>query len=97
LPGAAGGFPEIAASGGEEMSPVAIAIIGIVVMLVLMFLRMPVGFAMGFAGFLGMAYFVSPKAAFHMLSADVWSQFCYSPLYSYGRDYFSFGDKYLAL
>lgn len=61
------------------MSPVAIAIIGIVVMLALMFLRMPVGFAMGFAGFLGMAYFVSPKAAFHMLSADVWGQF-----WSYG-------------
>jgi tripartite ATP-independent transporter DctM subunit len=57
------------------MSPSMIAIIGIVVMLIFMFLRMPVGFAMALAGFLGMCYFASPQAAFHILATDIWGQF----------------------
>jgi len=52
-----------------------VAIIGIVVMLLILFLRLPVGFAMALAGFLGMSYFVSPQAAFHILSSDIWLQF----------------------
>lgn len=52
-----------------------VAIIGIVVMLVFMFLRMPVGFAMALAGFLGMCYFASPQAAVHILATDIWGQF----------------------
>jgi tripartite ATP-independent transporter DctM subunit len=52
-----------------------VAIIGIVVMLLIMFLRLPVGFAMALAGFLGMAYFISPQAAFHILATDIWGQF----------------------
>ena len=57
------------------MSPTIIAIIGIVVMLLIMFLRLPVGFAMALAGFLGMSYFISPQAAFHILATDIWGQF----------------------
>jgi tripartite ATP-independent transporter DctM subunit len=57
------------------MSPTMVAIIGIVVMLVFMFLRMPVGFAMALAGFLGMCYFASPQAAVHILATDIWGQF----------------------
>ena len=57
------------------MSPTMIAIIGIIGMLVLIFLRLPVGFAMALAGFLGMSYFVSPQAALHILSSDIWGQF----------------------
>ena len=57
------------------MSPTVIAIIGIILMLLIMFLRMPVGFAMALAGFLGMSYFLSPQAAFHILATDIWVQF----------------------
>jgi len=57
------------------MSPTLIAVFGIILMLVILFLRLPVGFAMALAGFLGMSYFVSPDAAFHILSADIWEQF----------------------
>lgn len=57
------------------MSPTMVAIIGIVVMLLIMFLRLPVGFAMALAGFLGISYFLSPQAAFHILATDIWGQF----------------------
>ncbi|GAI39388.1 unnamed protein product, partial [marine sediment metagenome] len=57
------------------MSPTLVAIIGIVGMLLIMFLRMPVGFAMALAGFVGMSYFLSPQAAFHILATDIWGQF----------------------
>lgn len=57
------------------MSPTVVAIIGIVVMLIIMFLRLPVGFAMALAGFLGIMYFISPQAAFHILATDIWGQF----------------------
>jgi tripartite ATP-independent transporter DctM subunit len=58
------------------MNPNTVAIIGIIVMLAFMFLlKMPVGFAMGLAGFLGMMYFISPQAAYHMVSTDIWGQF----------------------
>jgi len=57
------------------MSPTMVAIVGIVVMLLIMFLGMPVGFAMALAGFLGMYYFLSPQAAFHILGTDIWGQF----------------------
>ncbi len=57
------------------MSPTAIAIIGILFMFILMLLRMPVGFAMFFAGFVGFSYYVSPQAAYSMLSTDIWGGF----------------------
>jgi len=57
------------------MSPTLVAVIGVIGMLVLMFLRMPVGFAMALAGFLGFSYFVSPQAALQILGTDIWVQF----------------------
>ncbi|MFO7772554.1 MAG: TRAP transporter large permease [Dehalococcoidia bacterium] len=57
------------------MSPTTVAIIGLGVMLLLMFLRLPVGFAMGLAGFLGLMYYISPRAALHILGTDIWGQF----------------------
>jgi len=61
------------------VSPTAIALLGILLMFILMMLRMPVGFAMLFAGFLGFSFFVSPGAAYSMLSTDLWGS-----LASYG-------------
>jgi len=57
------------------VSPSTIAILGIILMLVLMFIGIPVGFAMALAGFLGMLYFVSPVAALTTLGGTLWSQF----------------------
>lgn len=57
------------------MSPAMVAIIGTIVMLLIMFLGMPIGFAMALTGFLGMCYFLSPQAAFHILATDIWGQF----------------------
>ncbi|MEW6276493.1 MAG: TRAP transporter large permease [Bacillota bacterium] len=51
------------------------ALIGIGVLVVFMLLRMPVGFAMFLAGFLGFFYVASPEAALNMLSGDIWEQF----------------------
>jgi len=57
------------------MSPVTVALLGIVFMLLLLFLGLPVGFAMALAGFLGMFYFVSPEAGLTTLGGSFWSQF----------------------
>jgi tripartite ATP-independent transporter DctM subunit len=53
-----------------------VGIIGIVILLaVLFFLGMPVGFAMGIVGFCGFWYVVSFKAALNMAGADMWATF----------------------
>jgi tripartite ATP-independent transporter DctM subunit len=53
-----------------------VGIIGIVILLaVLFFLGMPVGFAMGIVGFCGFWYVVSFKAALNMAGGDVWATF----------------------
>jgi tripartite ATP-independent transporter DctM subunit len=53
-----------------------VGIIGIVILLaVLFFLGMPVGFAMGIVGFCGFWYVVSFKAALTMAGGDVWATF----------------------
>lgn len=58
------------------MSTTMIGIIGILVLLaVLFFLGMPVGFAMGIVGFCGFWYVVSFKAAINMVGADIWATF----------------------
>ncbi len=51
-------------------------IIGItVLMLVIFFLGIPVGFAMGIVGFIGFCHVVSVKAGINMVSSVVWSTF----------------------
>ncbi|MDQ0286762.1 tripartite ATP-independent transporter DctM subunit [Desulfofundulus luciae] len=57
------------------MSPVTLALIGLVVLFLLMFLRMPISFSMLIVGFLGLLVVASPKAAFNVLTADLWNQF----------------------
>ncbi len=58
------------------MSPVAVGLIGILVLLfVLFFLGMPVGFAMALVGFCGFCYVVSFKAGLNMLSGVLWDTF----------------------
>jgi tripartite ATP-independent transporter DctM subunit len=53
-----------------------VGIIGIVILLlVLFFLGMPVGFAMGIVGFCGFWYVVTFKAAVTMVGADIWGTF----------------------
>jgi C4-dicarboxylate transporter DctM subunit len=58
------------------MDLVLIGIIGIIVLLlVLFFLGMPVGFAMAVVGFCGFTYVVSFKAALNMAGTDLWITF----------------------
>jgi C4-dicarboxylate transporter DctM subunit len=58
------------------MSLTLVGIIGIVILLaVLFFLGMPVGFAMGIVGFCGFWYVVSFKAAVTMVGTDIWTTF----------------------
>jgi C4-dicarboxylate transporter DctM subunit len=58
------------------VSPEWIGIIGIIVLLcVLFFLGMPVGFAMAIVGFCGFWYTVSFNAAIGMVGGDIWSTF----------------------
>jgi tripartite ATP-independent transporter DctM subunit len=47
----------------------------IILLLVLFFLGMPVGFAMGIVGFCGFCYVVSVKAGFNMLGSVLWETF----------------------
>ncbi len=50
--------------------------LGIVVLLcILLFTRMPVGFAMALVGFVGMGYAITPKAAMAMVGTEVWRIF----------------------
>jgi len=58
------------------MDPVVAGIVGILVLLlVLFFLGMPVGFAMAVVGFAGFCYVVSFKAALNMAGTDIWFTF----------------------
>ena len=58
------------------MSPALIGIIGIIVLLLMLFfLGMPVGFAMGIVGFCGFCYVISIPAGLNMLSSVLWDTF----------------------
>lgn len=52
-----------------------IALIGIIVLFLLMFLKMPISFAMFVVGFAGIYLLLPPNAAFNLLSANIWTQF----------------------
>ncbi len=45
------------------MNPIAVGIIGIVILIILLLLRMPVGFCLTAVGLCGFSYVVSPAAA----------------------------------
>lgn len=57
------------------MSPIAIGIIGIVVLVLTFILSMPVGFAMALVGLMGFCYLVSPQAGLSLLARDVFATF----------------------
>jgi C4-dicarboxylate transporter DctM subunit len=57
------------------MDTVTIGIIGILALVTLFLLRMPVGFAMAFVGFIGFSCLVSPQAGFSILARDVFYGF----------------------
>lgn len=50
-------------------------LIGIITLLVAIFLRMPVSFAMFITGFVGLFLFMGKSAALNVLSSDIWGQF----------------------
>lgn len=52
-----------------------LAVLGIIFLFVLMFLRMPISFSMFIVGFVGLLLAASPKAAYNVLSTDLWNQF----------------------
>jgi tripartite ATP-independent transporter DctM subunit len=57
------------------MDPNLLAVLGILALFVFMFLRMPISFSMFIVGFIGLMIAASPKAAYNVLSADLWNQF----------------------
>jgi C4-dicarboxylate transporter DctM subunit len=57
------------------MSPVLIGVIGIVFLVILFLLRMPVGFAMAFAGLVGFSYLVTLGAGLDILARDMFYTF----------------------
>jgi tripartite ATP-independent transporter DctM subunit len=57
------------------MSTTTAALVGIALFVVLMLLRMPVSIAMLLTGFVGSLYVLSPRAAFQLISADLWGTF----------------------
>lgn len=61
------------------MSPTAIGLVGIAALLLLLFLRMPIGIAMALVGAFGFAAINSPDAALHMLGS---SPFSYASVHS---------------
>jgi len=62
------------------MSPVAVGIAGIALLLILFLLKMPVAFAMAFVGFVGFAYLSGPEPALGLLAQDVFHMFSSYPL-----------------
>lgn len=57
------------------MSPTTVGLLGILILLVLLFSRMPVGFVMALVGFLGFGYLVDFRAALSILGKDIFSTF----------------------
>ena len=57
------------------MSPCAIGLIGLAILILLLFARIPVGFAMAIVGFAGFVVLVNLDAALSLLARDVFSTF----------------------
>jgi len=62
------------------MSDITIGVIGIAVLLILFFLRVPVAFSMAIVGFTGFAYISNPQAGLSILARDIFEQFSSYPL-----------------
>jgi hypothetical protein len=57
------------------MTPTTIGLMGFVILIALIFLRVPVGFVMAIVGFTGFGYLVSWNAALNLLARDYFSIF----------------------
>lgn len=57
------------------MSPTLIGIIGLVVLIIVLFSRMPVGFVMALVGLVGFSYMVSLEAGLSLLAKDIFDIF----------------------
>ena len=57
------------------MNPHLTGIIGLVVLIIMLFSRMPVGFVMALLGFLGFSYIVNFSAALNLVAKDVYTIF----------------------
>lgn len=58
------------------MAGATLGIVGVLLLLaVLLFLRIPVGFAMALVGFTGLAEVIGPKAALNLVSREIWETF----------------------
>jgi len=57
------------------MSPCAIGLIGLAILIVFLFARIPVGFAMAIVGFVGFVQLVNLDAALSLLARDIFSTF----------------------
>lgn len=62
------------------MSSEMVGLLGICILLLLFLLRMPIAFAMGLVGFLGLAYLDTFRAAYYTLSMDIFEVFSSYPL-----------------
>ena len=57
------------------MSPTTIGIIGITIMILVFFSRMPVAYAMTLIGFLGFSFMISLKGGLNLLSRNIYEVF----------------------
>jgi len=57
------------------MSLTTTGIIGIIILVLLLYSKMPVGYAMGFLGLMGFSYVVNFEAGINLLARDVWDVF----------------------
>jgi tripartite ATP-independent transporter DctM subunit len=57
------------------MSDVTVALIGIIILVILMFLEMPVAFCMFVVGFVGLWIIQGKTQAFNVIGSDIWEQF----------------------
>lgn len=62
------------------MSPIAVGLTGIALLILLFLLRMPVAFAMALVGFVGFAFLTTPEAALSLLAHDIFGTFTSYPL-----------------
>jgi tripartite ATP-independent transporter DctM subunit len=57
------------------MDPTTVGIIGLLILIIVLFSRMPVGFVMALVGFLGFCYLRSPEAGLRILAKDTFDIF----------------------
>ena len=57
------------------MSSITVGIIGLGIVFLIMFLRVPIGVAMALVGIIGFSYLVSVEGALHVAAAEVYSMF----------------------